>query len=192
IRSALERLESASGPSASRIPRAPRRSGPGALRAAAGGVRQCPCPALPNGVQEHNTVQELPSREGVYQWAAGPAPAGRDALRHAAVLAAGRPGDCRCRQWRCNVLYDKKLDFLYAHGPPHRAREPRIIRTGLPGFRLRFYPGVPEDARAELKAFARWLRREVDFRHPVLVTVVPQATVMGHDGPAGWAVFVIP
>ena len=90
------------------------------------------------------------------------------------------------------MVYDKRLEFLYAHGPPHRAREPRVIRTGLPGLRLRFYPGVPADARSELKAFARWLRREVQFRHPVLVTVVPHATVMGHEGVAGWAVFVIP
>ncbi|HEX7089353.1 MAG TPA: hypothetical protein VF192_04415 [Longimicrobiales bacterium] len=90
------------------------------------------------------------------------------------------------------MLHDKRLGYLYAHGPPHRARERRVIRTGVPGFRLRFYPGVREDARAELKAFARWLRGELRFRHPVWVTVVPHATVMGHEGVAGWAVFLIP
>jgi hypothetical protein len=83
-------------------------------------------------------------------------------------------------------------EFLAVHGPPHRALERRVIATGAPGLRLRFYPGVRPDVRQVLKAFARWLRREVAFRHPVRVTVVPHATVMGHDGAAGWAVFLIP
>lgn len=43
-----------------------------------------------------------------------------------------------------------------------------------------------------LKRFAAWIRRNVVFRHPVRVTVVPHATVMGHDGAPGWAVFLIP
>lgn len=83
-------------------------------------------------------------------------------------------------------------DFLVEAGRPHRALERRVIATGRPGLRLRFYPDVPEDAREMLKAFARWLRGEIGFRHPVQVTVVPQATVMGHDGAPGWAVFLIP
>ena len=77
-------------------------------------------------------------------------------------------------------------------GPPHRALERRLITTGGPGLRLRFYPGVRGDIRRRLKEFARWLRGEVEFRHPVRATVVPNATVMGHEGPAGWAVFLIP
>lgn len=81
---------------------------------------------------------------------------------------------------------------LRRYGPPHRGREPRVIATGPPGFRLRFYPGVREDTRTLLKLFARWIRDRVPFEHPVRVTVVPHATVMGHEEPAGWAVFVIP
>lgn len=82
--------------------------------------------------------------------------------------------------------------FLTGYGPPHRARERRQIVTGRPGFRLRFYPGVDPALRDFLLGFARWLRRRVSFRHPVLVTVVPHATVMGLDGAPGWAVFLIP
>jgi len=67
-----------------------------------------------------------------------------------------------------------------------------VIPTGPPGFRLRFYPGVRPEARQLLKDFAAWLRRRVDFRHPVRVTVVPHATVVGLDGAPGWAVFLIP
>lgn len=67
-----------------------------------------------------------------------------------------------------------------------------MVPTGVPGLRLRFYPGVRPDLRLYLLNFARWLRRSVDFRHPVRVTVVPQATVMGLDGAPGWAVFLIP
>ncbi len=77
-------------------------------------------------------------------------------------------------------------------GPPHRATDRRVIATDRPGLRLRFYPGVRHDARTFLREFARWLRGEIDFRHPVRATVVPNATVMGHEGPAGWAVFLIP
>lgn len=83
-------------------------------------------------------------------------------------------------------------DYLAVHGPPHRAHERRAIATGPAGIRLRFYHGVRPDVRAALKAFARWLRREVTFRHPVRVTVVPHATVMGHEGLPGWAAFLIP
>lgn len=84
-------------------------------------------------------------------------------------------------------------DFLALHGRSHRALERAIIATGRPGLQLRFYPGVRDDARAALKAFARWLRRQVEFRHPVRVTVVPHVTVLGpDDGAAGWAVFEIP
>lgn len=82
--------------------------------------------------------------------------------------------------------------FLTGYGPPHRAQERRRIVTGEPGFRLRFYPGVEPVLREFLIGFARWLRGRVKFRHPVLVTVVPHATVMGHDGAPGWAVFLIP
>jgi hypothetical protein len=83
-------------------------------------------------------------------------------------------------------------DFLTRYGPPHRALERRIISTGAPGVRIRFYPGVRPDLRLFLLNFARWLRRTLRFRHPVRVTVVPQATVMGLDGAPGWAVFLIP
>lgn len=82
--------------------------------------------------------------------------------------------------------------FLVAHGPPHRALERRVIVTGAPGLRLRFYPGVRPDLRVFLLDFARWLRRTIAFRHPVRVTVVPQTTVIGLDGAPGWAVFLIP
>lgn len=82
--------------------------------------------------------------------------------------------------------------FLIAPGPPHRALERRVIATGVPGLRLRFYPGVRADLRRYLLDFARWLRRSLDFRHPVRVTIVRQATVMGLDGAPGWAVFMIP
>lgn len=78
------------------------------------------------------------------------------------------------------------------YGRPHRAMERRVIATGRPGLRLRFYPGVRRDVREALKAFASWLRGEIGFEHPVQVTVVPHATVRGHDGPAGWAAFLIP
>ncbi|HEX7050640.1 MAG TPA: hypothetical protein VF188_10595 [Longimicrobiales bacterium] len=87
---------------------------------------------------------------------------------------------------------DGTPNFLRRCGRPHRALERRRIPTGAPGLRLRFYPGVRVDVRAALKSFARWLRRELRFRHPVRVTVVPHATVMGHEGAAGWAVFMIP
>lgn len=86
----------------------------------------------------------------------------------------------------------KQFAFLETCGPAHRAQERRIIATGRPGLRLRFYPGVPPDLRAALKRFAAWLRRELVLRHPVRVTVVPQATVMGLDGAPGWGVFLIP
>jgi hypothetical protein len=82
--------------------------------------------------------------------------------------------------------------YLTRHGPPHRARERRLIATGKPGFRLRFYPGVRPELRHFLLDFARWLRRTIEFRHPVRLTVVPHATVMGLDGAPGWAVFLIP
>jgi hypothetical protein len=82
--------------------------------------------------------------------------------------------------------------FLTDNGPPHRALERRAIVTGEPGLRLRFYPGVHGEVRALLKDFARWLRRAITFRHPVRVTVVRQATVMGLDGAPGWAAFMIP
>jgi len=78
------------------------------------------------------------------------------------------------------------------HGGTHRSREMRVIAAGRPGLRLRFYPGVRADVKQALKTFAVWLRRRVEFRHPVRVTVVPQAAVMGHEGAPGWAVFVIP
>ncbi len=87
---------------------------------------------------------------------------------------------------------EARTDPLARYGPPHRALERRLIATGRPGLRLRFYPRVRADVRELLKAFARWLRREVAFEHPVRVTVVPDATVMGHEEPPGWAVFVIP
>jgi hypothetical protein len=87
---------------------------------------------------------------------------------------------------------DATGELLIKYGPPHRGRERRVIATGRPGFRLRFYPGVRDDARALLKRFARWIRDRVQFRHPVRVIVVPHATVMGHEEPPGWAVFVIP
>jgi hypothetical protein len=82
--------------------------------------------------------------------------------------------------------------FLVSPGPPHRAIERSVIATGAPGLRLRFYPGVRADLRIFLLDFARWLRRAITFRHPVRVTVVRQATVMGLDGAPGWAVFLIP
>jgi hypothetical protein len=82
--------------------------------------------------------------------------------------------------------------FLTAYGPPHRALERRAIVTGAPGLRLRFYPGVAGEVRALLKDFARWLRSAIAFHHPVRVTVVHQATVMGLDGAPGWAAFMIP
>ncbi len=82
--------------------------------------------------------------------------------------------------------------YLTTHGSPHRALERRVIATGPPGFRLRFYQGVQRDLRFFLVDFARWLRRVISFRHPVRVTVVPHATVMGLDGAPGWAVFLIP
>lgn len=82
--------------------------------------------------------------------------------------------------------------FLTGYGPPHRALERRRIATGAPGLRLRFYPGVDHELRSFLLDFTRWLRRRIPFRDPVLVTVVPQATVMGLDGAPGWAVFLIP
>lgn len=82
--------------------------------------------------------------------------------------------------------------YLLAAGRPHRAYERRAIVTGGPGLRLRFYPGVREDVREALKGFARWLRGELDLRHPVRVTVVPQATVVGVGGAPGWAAFLIP
>lgn len=83
-------------------------------------------------------------------------------------------------------------DYLLRYGPPHRAIERRVIPTGGPGLRLRFYPGVDDRLRDQLKEFAQWLRRELEFLHPVQVTVVAQATVMGLDGAPGWAVFLIP
>ncbi|HEX6939759.1 MAG TPA: hypothetical protein VF158_10135 [Longimicrobiales bacterium] len=89
-------------------------------------------------------------------------------------------------------MSDMKSAAVVRYGPPHRARESRVIATGGPGLRLRFYPGVRADARALLKRFARWMRGRVAFRHPVRVTVVPRATVMAHEEPSGWAVFVIP
>lgn len=61
--------------------------------------------------------------------------------------------------------------------------------TGLPaGLRLRFYPGVPADVRRELKSFARWLRSEIGFTHPVMVTVSHKPAVPG----PGWAAFWAP
>src|SRR5690554_148445 len=87
---------------------------------------------------------------------------------------------------------DRIPGYLLLAGRPHRARERREVQTGRPGLRLRFYPGVREDVREALKRFARWLRCELDFRHPVRVTVVPHATVMGYEGGPGWAVFLIP
>jgi hypothetical protein len=83
-------------------------------------------------------------------------------------------------------------EFLSMHGPPHRAIERRVVVTDRPGLRLRFYPGVRHDMRHALKGFARWLRQVIAFRHPVRVTVVPHATVMGLEGAPGWAVFLIP
>lgn len=82
--------------------------------------------------------------------------------------------------------------LLARYGPPHRAQERRVIPTGRPGLRLRFYTGVREDVREGLKSFARWLRREVEIAHPLRVTVVRQATVMGDHGAPGWAAFLIP
>lgn len=85
------------------------------------------------------------------------------------------------------------LSLLLAQfGPAHRALERSVVLTGPPGLRLRFYAGVRADVRERLKQFARWLRREIRFRHPVQVTVVPHALVMGHDGAAAWGVFLIP
>lgn len=86
----------------------------------------------------------------------------------------------------------RQLLLATAAGAPHRALERRVIPTGDPGLRLRFYAGVPRDVRRALKDFARWLRGRVGFEHPVQVTVVPHATVMGDHGAAGWALFVIP
>lgn len=83
-------------------------------------------------------------------------------------------------------------DYLTRHGPPHRAIERRRIPTGRPGLRVRCYPGVPDDVRDALRAFARWLRAEIDFRDPVRVTVATQTTVAGHEGAPGWAVFLVP
>lgn len=89
--------------------------------------------------------------------------------------------------------HDKTPGHLLGHGPAHRSHERRVIPTGRAGLRLRFYPGVREDVRSMLKGFARWLRTEIRFRHPVHVTVVPHATVLGDGvGSAGWAVFLIP
>lgn len=81
---------------------------------------------------------------------------------------------------------------LATAGRPHRVRERRVIATGVPGLRLRFYPGVRADVRERLKDFAGWLRREVEFRHPVHVTVVARATVSADGDTPGWAVFLIP
>lgn len=87
----------------------------------------------------------------------------------------------------------ENLSLLLARfGPAHRALERSVVLTGRPGLRLRFYAGVRPDVRERLKRFAQWLRRDLHFLHPVQVTVVPHALVMGHDGAAGWGVFLIP